>query len=280
MLCRKPHFVGALGFGCGQCLPCRINRRRVWTHRIMLESFCHSESCFLTLTYAPEYLPKDGNLQPKHLSLFLRRLRRSIPKLRYFAVGEYGDETMRPHYHLALYGCGYDLAELYKEKWGMGLIHVGDLSAESAQYIAGYIVKKIVEKKDPRMYGKVKEFSRMSLKPGIGASAVPALVEQLETPFGQQSIIDNMDVPATLLHGRKKMPLGKYLMRKIRESLSINEEVIRDEKMLRWSYENVVELRDALKGNKTQKEIYFEKTKQGALNQERRSKIKKKARFI
>lgn len=91
-------------FGCGQCLPCRVNRRRIWTHRIMLEAAQYHDNSFVTLTYDEEKLPVDLSVTPRTLQLFMKRLRKVYPnRIRYFGVGEYGDQTMRPHYHLALF---------------------------------------------------------------------------------------------------------------------------------------------------------------------------------
>lgn len=76
MLCKNPYMKGVLAFGCGQCNPCRINRRRLWTHRIMLESLKHGDSSFVTLTY--ETLPSDGSLVPKDLQNFMKYLRMRV----------------------------------------------------------------------------------------------------------------------------------------------------------------------------------------------------------
>ena len=117
MLCKRPYmYKGVLAAGCGQCLPCRINRRRKWTYRMLFEAMKHDHSAFITLTYenAPEFYGVQ-TLDPEHTKRFIDRLRKrlkrdtSLPhyfpkKIRYFLVGEYGDESDRPHYHLALFG--------------------------------------------------------------------------------------------------------------------------------------------------------------------------------
>lgn len=94
-------------------MPCRLNRRRLWTHRLLLEQLKHGDSCFLTLTYDEKHLPEGGSLVPKHAQDFLKRLRsKTNLKLRYYLVGEYGEDTERPHYHVALFGypnCAYNL---------------------------------------------------------------------------------------------------------------------------------------------------------------------------
>lgn len=232
MKCRSPFVRGMQVFPCGQCIPCRINRRRMWTHRIMLEALKHEHSSFVTLTY--EVPPEGDTLVPKDLQDWLKRLRKEIEpqRIRYYAVGEYGDNTQRPHYHIALFG--YEPCRLgqstytrfrknccpqcdrIRDTWGNGLVYVGSLEVSSAQYIAGYVTKKMTSKSDPRLNGRYPEFARMSLKPGIGADAVWDIVSTL-----RQFDLDRtqVDVPSTLRHGKKLLPLGRYLRRKIRIAL-------------------------------------------------------------
>ena len=59
MLCSNPYMKDGVSFGCGQCKGCRVNKRRQWTHRILLESMCHESSAFVTLTYDNDHLPKE-----------------------------------------------------------------------------------------------------------------------------------------------------------------------------------------------------------------------------
>lgn len=225
MLCKKPFIQGSALFPCGQCLPCRLNRRRLWTHRLILESLKHENSIFVTLTYNPESLPEAGTLVPLHLQLFLKRLRTAISpqKIRFYAVGEYGELSGRPHYHLALFGIGPEFTDVISRCWPFGSIDVGSLTLESAQYIAGYVVKKMTSTDDPRLEGRHPEFSRMSLKPGIGAIAMPELIDFLSSDMGRTLIDQSGDVPTALRHGGKMLPLGRYLRRKLREALKIPE---------------------------------------------------------
>lgn len=165
----------------------------------MHESQMHAESCFVTLTYAPEHLPHNNQLDYLHFQQFMRALRyhckkESIPKPRFFMCGEYGEKFSRPHYHAILFGyrphdlvafSGQDENRTYTSKtldrlWGKGSTLTGELSFNSARYIAGYIIKRIGGKKaethycqtNPEtgeIYQQVPEFGHMSLKPGIGA---------------------------------------------------------------------------------------------------------------
>lgn len=222
MLCRNPYMNGLIPCPCGQCMPCRINRRRLWTHRLLLEQFKHEESSFVTLTYNEESLPANGTLVPRHLQLWLKRLRKLLAplKIRYYAVGEYGDISQRPHYHIALFGASESASDLIQQCWPYGYTYTGDLTPHSAQYIAGYVTKKMTSKTDTRLNGRYPEFARMSLRPGIGADAMEDIANSMITSDGQiLALDDNGDVPLSLRHGGKLMPLGRYLRRKLREQL-------------------------------------------------------------
>lgn len=200
----------------------------------MLEKNLHPNAAFVTLTYSDDHLPMTSQslptLDPTDLRDWLKRLRVKIEpsRVRYYAVGEYGDETQRPHYHLALFGyptCAYGNSrysrsrerccshcDLILSTWGKGLIFLGDLNTNSAQYIAGYVTKKLTSKTDPKLQGRHPEFGRMSLKPGIGADFMH---EVASTLLGLQGDPAD-DVPASLQHGSRAMPLGRYLRKKLR----------------------------------------------------------------
>lgn len=226
MLCRKPYMMGVLPFRCGNCDPCRVNRRRIWTHRIYLESFKHGDSCFVTLTYDNEHLPKGGSLERKDVQKWLKRLRQAFKdvKIRYFLVGEYGDRTFRPHYHVALYGIGVMASDVIGQTWGKGGVFVGDLTRASASYIGGYVTKKMTKGDDPRLNGRYPEFCRMSLKPGIGYPALDDVKKVLTSEYGNALIVAQGDVPMSLKHGRSSLPLGRYLRRKLRGLLGLSED--------------------------------------------------------
>jgi len=234
LLCRNP-YIGSGGscYGCGQCMPCRINRRRMWTHRIMLECTQHPVNSCWTLAYGEDYLTKtEGGLptlKPKELTDFLKRLRMDFHplKLRYFYVGEYGSNTERPHYHLALFNfpacergvtrlnrrgdcCG--ICDRVREIWSKGFVYSGQLENASAAYIAGYVTKKLTSKEDPRLCGRHPEYARMSLKPGIGAGFMPEVASALLT----HNLETLTDVPTSLQHGPSVQPLGRYLTRQLR----------------------------------------------------------------
>lgn len=226
VLCKKPYRQAGQTYPCGQCLPCRFNRRRLWTHRILLEQRLHEFTSFATLTYSPEHYPSDGSLTPRHCSLWLKRLRERLGParpIRYFLVGEYGDQTQRAHYHAALYGVASIETPLLESTWGMGMVHAGELTPDSAQYIAGYVTKKMTAADDVRLQGRHPEFARMSRNPGLGAGAVGSLADALNDRFGAQLLAASRDVPTSLNHGRKSLPLGRYIRGKLREEMGFSD---------------------------------------------------------
>jgi len=177
---------------CGQCIGCKIERSRQWAIRNMHEKQMHESSCMLTLTYAPEWLPWGDSLHLPHFQNFIKRLRRHIAptKLRFFHCGEYGDIQKRPHYHALLYGYGFPdrtsrgtrngfpiwgsdtVTRLWSDpKTGSsyGRHEIGDISFESAAYVARYILKKITgARADDHYAGRDPEYVTMSRRPGIG----------------------------------------------------------------------------------------------------------------
>lgn len=215
----------------------------------MLESGLRSDNTFITLTYSDENLPIGssevfGPMKPSyptllkpHVQLWLKRLRKEIAplRIRYFVVGEYGDVSNRPHYHVALFGypncqrgktfyrmtghtqkscCAH--CDLIMKTWGLGAVLLGSLTAESSQYIAGYVTKKMTSKTDSRLMGRAPEFSLMSLKPGIGLDAMHEVASTM-LEFNLEKT--EVDVPVSLRQGSRMLPLGRYLRSNLREMI-------------------------------------------------------------
>lgn len=233
MLCRKPFMGGASPFGCGQCLPCRINKARQKMWRQYFESLMHEENCFVTLTYDNDHLPEGGNLQPLEAVKWIRSLRDWMRprKIRYFLVGEYGELSLRPHYHLSVFGVskhsviqGQPFHIMGSKLWPCGFVHIAEFNELTAQYVAGYIVKKLKDRRDQTLKNLVPEFARMSLKPGLGATAMSIIAAQLSA---NSLLFEKMDdVPRVLKIGKRSVPLDRYLLRKLREAVGYSDEYI------------------------------------------------------
>jgi len=248
---------GARAYRCGRCEPCLLNRARTWTHRIQMEANLRKDNAFIGLTYSDSNLPRvvtsTGSelydLRPKHLQDWLKRLRDRIKPLqiRFYAVGEYGDETWRPHYHAILFGFPTCLrgrtrrrpgsnrpiwasccvqCRLVGDTWGHGDVDLGTVDIGSARYMAGYVTKKMTHRHDSRLEGREPEFSRQSNQNGgIGAGFMP---------FVAKTLLDHpdfasADVPSALRVGAKSQPLGRYLRKRLRRELGRDEKAPEEE---------------------------------------------------
>lgn len=182
---------------CGQCIGCRLEKSRQWAVRCAHEASLYEKNCFLTLTYNDRHLPKDGSLHVDHFQKFMKRLRKAFPdqKIRFFHCGEYGEKFARPHYHACIFNFDFADKKLWRktkdgnslwtsetleEIWGMGFCSIGDVTFESAAYVARYVTKKVTGKKALNHYNEINfdtgeilserrpEYTTMSRRPGIG----------------------------------------------------------------------------------------------------------------
>lgn len=94
---------------CNKCFICRDKLSQMWQFRGIAESrYSDNHTYFVTLTFNNDFLPYKG-VDKRHIQLFMKRLRRNLDRLgiehniKYFACGEYGKNTKRPHYHLVLW---------------------------------------------------------------------------------------------------------------------------------------------------------------------------------
>lgn len=251
MLCRKPYSPHpGLIYGCGQCLHCRINRSRQWKWRQYLESVNHEHNGFFTLTYADEHLPASGLLEPRALQLFIKRVRKAFPnkRVRFYGVGEYGPQTRRPHFHVNLFGVsGFSVLqrgsrlrafhEVCQGLWPSGFVHVGEFNHVTAEYVAGYVTKKLTDRKEGFEPAQP-EFARMSNRPGIGAQAMSVVARQL---LGHALPWSSGDVPSELRIGNRKAPLGRYLLHRLRKEVGFTDEYISELKACK-SEETILDL--------------------------------------
>jgi hypothetical protein len=190
---RHPQITNPMTISCGQCIGCRLERSRQWAIRCVHEQQMHEESCFITLTYNDENLPYGNSLNRPDFQKFMKRLIKKTHPIRLFYCGEYGDETLRPHYHAILFGFRPTDGIIYKtdgeitsytsklltQTWGLGFATFGEATFESASYCASYTRKKINGPKAAEHYSstdpetgeiiqRVPEFGGQSRRPGIG----------------------------------------------------------------------------------------------------------------
>lgn len=88
---------------------------------------------------------------------FWKRVRKK-QNIRYYAVGEYGSKSLRPHYHAIVFGIEIEDLEFYKRNynndnlytskkleniWGKGFVTIGEVNAQTIGYTARYCMKKL-----------------------------------------------------------------------------------------------------------------------------------------
>lgn len=180
---------------CGQCIGCRLERSRQWAIRCLHEASLNEDNCFITLTYNNEHLPKDLSLDIRHFQLFMKRLRKKYTgkKIRFFHCGEYGETLGRPHYHALLFGHDFDDKKLWSMRqgvplyrsatletlWPFGYSSVGEVTFESAAYVARYVMKKVngdlaadhytLVNEDGEYWDVQPEYCTMSRRPGLAS---------------------------------------------------------------------------------------------------------------
>lgn len=224
---------------CGQCILCRLEHARQWAVRITHEATKHEANSFVTLTYDDNNIPKHGSLEYAHLQKFWKRLRKTLGKIRYYAVGEYGDTTLRPHYHACIFGHAFTEQRtilrqqptllwtnpMLENAWGMGHVSVGALTFESAQYTASYVTKKLnnkkkyvrVDEETGELIALVQPRAFMSLKPAIGRT-------WLDT-YGNQVYAHDQVV----INGRAQKP-PKYYDRWLEQRSEIALDLIKEQR--------------------------------------------------
>lgn len=233
---------GEITLPCGTCILCREEQARQWMVRITHEATQHDENAFITLTYADQHLPEFNSLAYKiDMQRFWKRLRFHLAKpLRYYAVGEYGDKSKRPHYHACVFGEAF-LTErtmlrtepthlwtnpLLEEAWGLGHVSVGALTPTTASYTASYVTKKLRSK---QQYVRIDESTgelipleqpRAYASKGIGA-------EWLKKWGGHVYTHDHV-----VIEGRKQKP-PKYYDRWLEKRSNIALQMVKEERMKR-----------------------------------------------
>lgn len=202
-------------FPCRQCRECKQARANQWAIRCAKELEQHKDSCFITLTYDDLYNPRV--LLKAELQLFVKRLRKRIPPVKIFTCGEYGTKSLRPHYHIILFGwfpddcifyknsdSGYPLynSKILAELWDYGYSTVQRATSETAGYMALYCGTPRWRLPSPQKYAV--EFNTMSH--GLGVSSIMADIDNyLKTDkiwyngFGYR-------IPQAVLN--KKFPVG------------------------------------------------------------------------
>ena len=129
-MCLTPLVVRKRTVPCGNCAECRQAHRRAWAFRLDYEALHSANSLFITLTYDDDHLLfSDSDCAVLHyadLRNYFKRLRKEKSlNFRYFAVGEYGEQSGRPHFHVLLFSKNpLKSDQVFREKWEAGHTHI------------------------------------------------------------------------------------------------------------------------------------------------------------
>lgn len=193
---------------CGKCIECLRSRQRSWSFRLLQEAKVSESVCFITLTYDETPYSPNGfpTLMKEDFQKFMKRLRKRItdnylsygyktklqsPTIKYYACGEYGTQTYRPHYHAILFNLPLEHtrdSSLIESTWGKGIVHIGSGNELTFNYVAKYIMKStwkidtIIDTDTGEVFAddRQKEFSLMSKR--LGANFLtPAMTEFLKS---------------------------------------------------------------------------------------------------
>lgn len=173
-MCDNPLLLSSGEVPCRNCKQCRRAYVWDWVGRNTAESVTSVTSFFVTLTYGNSYVygveseAAASWLDYSHVQKFLKRLRISGTKCRYFVVGEYGTKKGRAHWHALLYfqrkmSCS-DAQVLLEKHWGHGFCNVKAFNERSAPYCCKYL-QKTTESQEPSV-------AHMSKQPSLGAAYI------------------------------------------------------------------------------------------------------------
>lgn len=257
MECISPKYIAKndVVVPCGSCAFCGATKRSDWALRLHYEAKLHYGSKFVTLTYSNNHLTWDKGspqLVKSDLQKWFKRLRKQGYKFRYFAVGEYGSKTYRPHYHVIVFGDVPDLAlqkawakqnRSTKKYYAIGHVHIGTVTSASIMYCLGYIVNG---KGWKMRHKRVAPFTLMSrgrgkIK-GLGSNYLsPAMIAWHKSDRKNYAILDGA-----------KRHLPRYYKMKIFSKVDLVRIAVRDSKatfkrMVSWVRSPaMMEMRDPL----------------------------------
>lgn len=252
---------------CGDCEDCRLRARRELTFRLVKEYDNYYEEhpldtvresvLFLTLTYDDEHLEWKKGLLPfsvrgdgelvlvdrpslvkEHVQSFMKDLRSWLDyhhpglKVRFYVCGEYGPTTLRPHYHLIVYGLPDSVLRLYgvriwsikdrlfvsdklNEIWKRGRVVYGLANFATMQYCAGYVLKKMLcgeRENDEFLF-----YEALQDDPEVSA-------EQKEFSFREfrgRSVIQRSDlsIEPEFHHGSRRPGIGRGYFEKYKDQI-------------------------------------------------------------
>lgn len=222
----------------------------------------------------PKDVPSELSIHTPDLQLFMKRLRKAYGQnIRFFACGEYGEKCYyceqnkkncmkscrlwkptigRPHYHLCLFNFNFQdkqqisqtdqghkvyISDALSKLWPYGQHTIGQVTFDSAAYVARYIVKKVngpPQEKHYQIFNKetweltnIKpEFTTMSRRPGLGFKWFEKY---------NQEVYENDYI---VING-KKIPAPKYYDNQLEQMDQFHYDEIRDKRLNNTDRQNI-----------------------------------------
>lgn len=176
---RLPDGVSTIALPCGKCFGCVKSRALDITVRAVAESRVHDVSSFVTLTVNEDYVNEifPHGLEHRPFQLFAKRLRKKIGKFSYLMCGEYGPQTLRPHYHCIIFGHYFvdsnfeTQSKILRDAWSYGNISIDLINTNRIAYVAGYTCKDFAIGRTKDFYksrGLGLPYVKWSRRPSLG----------------------------------------------------------------------------------------------------------------
>lgn len=242
---------------CGKCAHCIQTKRTHWAVRVYNECITCELGFFITLTYSNEFLTWVDDvpvLQYDDVKKFFKKVRKEGYNFRYFLVGEYGEKSGRPHYHLILVTDNVKF-DVYKfcEKWNLGFSHIGLISMASIMYVLKDMLKEVDMFKDvPRAFKP-----HILVSNGFGAK----YIEKLKYWHKRHPVERNY----VILNGFK-VSMPRYFKDKIyskfdRRLLEVARDNIRQSDLFLYPATNTKKVKEARLKERNKTKIFEEKRK-------------------
>lgn len=227
--CIRPIILKDKIVPCGKCGNCIENKSNEWFVRLKTENLNSIlnglTTKFVTLTYEDDslvikqcyYRFKEGRklkigkgverpiLWKPDLKKFIRDLREIYKDLKIFAIGEYGPENLRPHYHIIIFNLpiGIEPYKNIQKIWNKGLITISEVTDGRIKYCCRY------------------QFGTMRLPNDLYYSYPPSKCKYISNGLGKCFLTDSIikyyvDTLQTFVQfGSKKYRLPKYYRDKL-----------------------------------------------------------------
>ena len=263
---------------CNTCIYCLSNKRDQWSFRLGKELKQATTAYFITLTYDDEnliYGDTSPTLVKRDLQLFIKRLRQENTKMvqeyqdnskerldelkykiRYYAVGEYGTKTLRPHYHGIFFNIHKGIKNQIENIWKKGRIHLGTVNGASIHYTTKYMITKGKQPKNVEPC-----FAIMSRKPAIGSN----YLKNIKSTKIDHVIKDGYKMAMPKYYKDKTLKLTQHEKLQRKTEIQKKLDILEEKKRLRIEKKGTNYFKHKHDSDKNQIEIITKRTQKGKL---------------